>query len=277
MLNSKIRNNNIHDNKRTSILSTYNYQYKQQQPPSLSQPSPIQRFHKTNQAKMLIMPLAILLLSSTVVMATSNSILPPAAYAITFGSTKNLSDNAGDSFDPRIEASGNNVYTVWNDRSGGDPDTFPNTFFKRSATSGDSFDSTKDLSNGIDGFAQEQHIAKEGNNVYVVWVEGAGPHDVYFKRSTNGGASFESTINLSNDDNGSAHPDIAVDGDNVYVVWVSTIAEDQEQLFFKRSTNDGASFGSVKKLNIQFEELNPRIAAAGNNVYIAFIGGSYRP
>ena len=107
----------------------------------------------------------------------------------------------------------------------------------------------------------------------MVWVEGAGPHDVYFKRSTNGGASFGSTINLSNDDNGSAHPDIAVDGDNVYVVWVSTIAEDQEQLFFKRSTNDGASFGSVKKLDIQFEELNPRIAAAGNNVYIAFIGG----
>ena len=69
---------------------------------------------------MLIMPLAILLLSSTIVMATSNSILPPAAYAITFGSTKNLSNNAGDSFDPRIEASGNNVYTVWNDRSGGE-------------------------------------------------------------------------------------------------------------------------------------------------------------
>ena len=45
-------------------------------------------FHKINQAKMLIMPLAILLLSSTVVMATSNSILPPAAYAITFGAQR---------------------------------------------------------------------------------------------------------------------------------------------------------------------------------------------
>jgi hypothetical protein len=226
-------------------------------------------FHKINKAKMLIMPLAILLLSSTIVMAISNPSLPSAAYAITFGSTKNLSNNDGDSRDPRIEASGNNVYVVWNDLSGGDADTF----FKRSGTSGDSFQNTKDLSNGIDGDAQEQRIAKEGNNVYVVWSEGG---DVYFKRSTNNGASFGSTINLSNDDNFSGSPEIAVAGDNVYVVWVDVTFDgsDQSQLFFKKSTNDGASFGSVKKLDIIFESLDPRIAAAGNNVYIVFVGGS---
>ena len=76
--------------------------------------------------------------------------------------------------------------------SEGDADTF----FKRSATSGDSFQSTKDLSNGIDGEASEQHIAKEGNNVYVVWSEDG---EYIFKRSTNNGASFGSTINLSNE------------------------------------------------------------------------------
>jgi hypothetical protein len=134
-------------------------------------------FRKANHAKMLIMPLAILLLSSTIVMAAPNPLLPSAAYAITFGNTKNLSNNDGDSFDPLIEASGNNVYAVWRDSSGGDDDIF----FKRSITSGDSFQSTKDLSSGIDGDAQEQRIAKEGNNVYVVWSEGG---DVYFKRST---------------------------------------------------------------------------------------------
>ena len=102
-------------------------------------------FHKTNQAKMLIMPLAILLLSSTIVMATSNSILPSAAYAITFGDTKNLSNNDGDSLIPQIDASGNNciLYGVIRVKENAD------IFFKRSSTSGDSFESTKDLSNGI--------------------------------------------------------------------------------------------------------------------------------
>jgi hypothetical protein len=224
---------------------------------------------------MLIMPLAMLLLSSTIVMATSNSILPSAAYAISFGSTKNLSNNDGDSLDPQIEASGNNVYTVWGDDSGVDADTF----FKRSDTSGDSFQSTKDLSNGKNGEAVEQHIAKEGNNVYVVWSEGVGAdRDIYFKRSTNNGASFGSTINLSNDDGFSEKPEIAVVGDNVYVVWVDASSDEQgdqqSQLFFKRSTNDGASFGSLKKLDIIRESLFPRIAASDNNVYIAVTGGS---
>ena len=76
--------------------------------------------------------------------------------------------------------------------------------------------------------ARDQHIAKEGNNVYVVWSEGAGAHrDVYFKRSTNNGASFGSTVNLSNDDTFSEIPDIAVVGDNVYVVWDDASSDEQ--------------------------------------------------
>ena len=269
--NSNIRNNNNsnQDCKKNTIIFTNSYPQQQRKP--LPYTSPLQMFYKVKQTKMLIMPLAIMLLSSTIVMATSNPISPPAAYAITFGSTKNLSNNDGDSFGPLIEASGNNVYTVWRDSSGGDTDTF----FKRSATSGDSFQSTKDLSNGIDGDTRDQHIAKEGNNVYVVWDQDG---DVYFKRSTNNGASFGSTINLSNDDTFSERPDIAVVGDNVYVVWDDASPDEQgdqqSQLFFKKSTNDGASFGSLKKLDIIRESLFPRIAASGSNVYIAVTGGS---
>jgi hypothetical protein len=223
---------------------------------------------------MLIMPLAILLLSSTIVMAISNPMLPSTAYAITFGASKNLSNNDGNSGRPQIEASGNNVYTVWGDGSKGGGDTF----FKRSTTSGDSFQNTKDLSNGIDGEASNIHIVKEGNNVYVVWTEGGSFSDseVYFKRSTDNGASFGSTINLSNDGSSSQKPEIAVAGDNVYVVWVDVSDGEDHQLFFKRSTDNGASFSSVKKLDMPHVftfHLDTRIAASGNNVYIAFAGG----
>jgi len=259
--------NNNHGNKKTIIPNTNNYQHKQQQQqPSLSRPSPIQMFHKTNKAKMLIMPLAILLLSSTVVMATSNSILPSAAYAITFGDTKNLSNNAGDSRNPAIESvSGNNVYTLWADSTGG---TDLDLFFKRSDTSGDSFHDIKDLSIDKTGDVRDQHITKEGNNVYVVWSQNG---EVYFKRSTNNGENFGSTLNLSNDANISDRPEIAaVSGGNIYVVWVSSLPdEDSDQLFFKRSTNNGDTFSSVKKLDISNEDLRPKIAASGSNVYIA--------
>ena len=82
------------------------------------------------------MPLAILLLSSTVVMATSNSILPPAAYAISFEKTKNLSNNDGDSLDPQIECDLETMCILYGVIQVEDD---ADIFFKRSATSGDSF------------------------------------------------------------------------------------------------------------------------------------------
>src|SRR5215207_4476029 len=103
-------NNNKPDNKKATIMPTDNYQ--QQQRKILSRSFPLQMFRKINQTKMLIMPLAILLLSSTIVMAISSSISPSAAYAITFGNTKKLSNDDGNSVNPLIEASGQNVYTV---------------------------------------------------------------------------------------------------------------------------------------------------------------------
>jgi hypothetical protein len=41
----------------------------------------------------------------------------------------------------------------------------------------------------------------------------------YFYRSTNNGASFDSTKNLSNNAGFSSDPQIAVSGKKVYVVW----------------------------------------------------------
>ena len=54
-------------------------------------------FHKINQTKMPMFPLAIMLPSSTIFMAASNPVPPSSVNAITFGSTKNLSNNDGDS------------------------------------------------------------------------------------------------------------------------------------------------------------------------------------
>ena len=92
---------------------------------------------------MLIMPLAILLLSSTIVMATSNSILPSAAYAITFGGTKNLSNNDGDSTDPKVQVSGNIVYVVWEDKVQG----IEIFYLKGGTDGGKNFEKTINLSN----------------------------------------------------------------------------------------------------------------------------------
>ena len=45
-----------------------------------------------------------------------------------------------------------------------------------------------------------------------------GNDDIYFTKSSDGGASFGKIINLSNDPGDSYNPHLAIDGKNVYVV-----------------------------------------------------------
>jgi hypothetical protein len=213
---------------------------------------------------------ATLVVGGTLVVTTTAAIRP--AYAITFGSTKNISNNDGNSVFPQVEVSSSNVYTVWTDQTKGDGDTF----FRRSSDAGNSFHSIVDLSNNAAGGVpfESQKIAKIGSNVYVVWSENS---DVFFKRSTDNGAHFGSTINLSNDEHASSTPQIAAVGNNVYVAWVDSFPLPEptnSQVIFKRSTNEGASFGDVKNLSDKFYEdiIDLHIAATGNNVYVAYFG-----
>ena len=80
------------------------------------------------------------------------------------------------------------------------------------------FRGTKNLSNN-DGDSTNPLVEATGNIVYVVWTdESKGNGDILFKRSTDGGKSFDKTINLSNNNGESSEPRIAKSGNNLYVV-----------------------------------------------------------
>ncbi len=91
--------------------------------------------------------------------------------------------------------------------------------------------------------------AVDGNNVYVTWTRFdpiASP--IVFKRSTNGGASFDPIVAVSdppnNQDQGSQ---VAVGpGGVIYAAWehfFGTIQNPQYRILFDKSTNGGVSFG----------------------------------
>jgi hypothetical protein len=186
----------------------------------------------------------------------------------TFGPIMNLSNNAGNSEEAQIAASGTNVYLVWVDDTPGDP----SIFFRRSTNNGASFDNVINLSKN--GSAEEPQIAVSGNNVYVVWAQANG--DVFFSKSTNGGAIFGSKVNLSNNAGGSIAPQIDATGSNVYVAWEDS-TPGNEDILFRSSTDNGTTFGAQKNISKAagsgfsgFQTL----AASGNNVYIAWLDDS---
>jgi hypothetical protein len=122
----------------------------------------------------------------------------------------NLSDNAASSFNPAVAVSGSNVHVVWQD---------DDIFYKRSTDGGATFGPVLNLSDNPN-LSHHPAIAVFGNNVYVVWHdETPGNFDILYKRSTDGGANFEPTQNLSNNAGGSFGAAIAVSGNIVHVVW----------------------------------------------------------
>jgi len=86
-----------------------------------------------------------------------------------FNSTINLSNNNGNSTDPEIAASGDNVYVVWADNSGG-KDGNGDVFFSSSKDNRISFDELTNLSNN-NGNSTNPEISTSGNNVYVLWSD----------------------------------------------------------------------------------------------------------
>jgi ethanolamine utilization microcompartment shell protein EutL len=186
-----------------------------------------------------------------------------------FGDIVNLTENTGsDGEAPAIAASGNNVYVVWSDFSTGNGDIL----YKKSTNGGASFGDTKKLSN-TPGSSNNSAIAVTGNNVYVVWRNiTPGILDILYRRSTNGGANFGRTVNLSRNTGFSQLPAIAASGNNVYVVWLDdSLVPDTFDILYRRSTNGGANFGRTVNLsNTAGHSGRPAVAASGSNVYVVW-------
>ena len=92
-------------------------------------------------------------------------------------------------------------------------------------------------------------ITASGDNVYVTWWDNkTGNWEVFFAKSTDGGETFDDSINLSNAKGRSEDASIAASGDNVYVTWWDNKTGTRE-VFFRASTNNGDTFGNTIMLN----------------------------
>jgi predicted RNA-binding protein with PIN domain len=233
----------------------------------------------------------LLLLSLTIVSIISFSQISyaqePQYTAIYNNNNKatvnNISDNVGDSVYSQIAASKDNMYMVWQDNIFGNSDRNYDILFKLSTDGGATFSKPINLSNNT-GLSEHPQIAAYGNNVYVVWADDTSIADreIFFTKSTDGGATFSKPINLSNNIGDSYNQEITVFENNVYVVWQdhqdsSSGSKSSSSIFFKSSTDGGATFGSLKNLSTNEGALSlslsssyPKVAAYRGNVYVVW-------
>ena len=179
-----------------------------------------------------------------------------------------LSDNDVTSQGPRLAATGNNVYAIWEENHDGTN----RIIFAKSTDRGNTFSNPANLTGGrID--SETPSIAVFGNIVYVVWTDNSlGNFDIFFIKSTDGGNTFSKPLNISNDPGLSYLPRLATNGkNNLYVVWTDN-SRGNYNILFTRSLNGGAGFDKPIILsNLKGVSNFPNLAASGNDtVYVVW-------
>ena len=132
----------------------------------------------------------------------------------TWSTNKRLSNNASTSLNPSIAVNDSNVYVTWEDNIPGNYEIY----FKKSVDGETIWTKNKNLSNNS-GNSLNPSIAVNGLNVYVVWEDDTpGNPEIYFRESIDGGTTWATTENRSNNTGNSLSPSIAVDGSDPYAV-----------------------------------------------------------
>jgi hypothetical protein len=143
-----------------------------------------------------------------------------------------------------IDASGY-LHVVWHDATPGSYQIY----YKRSTDGGTSWSANQRLTwTSYDSFAPD--IAADSlGGVHVIWHDySPGNAEVYYKRSTDGGASWLPNQRLTWTSTASELPAIAVDGvDRIHVIWGDCMPGNLD-LYYKRSLTGGANWTPTQRL-----------------------------
>lgn len=123
--------------------------------------------------------------------------------------------------------------------------------------------------------ADDPIIEVHGDNVYVVWQDSYDSDffDLSFRKSTDGGKTFDDTISLTQERSFYPTPIIAVSGNNIYVVFEDRKNPDGDDvIMFTKSHDGGDTFDVPKTLDPEDDEskiYRPiEIIETNDNLYI---------
>lgn len=163
-----------------------------------------------------------------------------------------------------VANNGDTVHVVWWDHRDGNAEIY----YKRSLDGGLNWDDDTCLLH-TPHQSVTPLIAVSGSNLHVIWREDfTGNTEVYYKRSTDGGITWSSDINLTNTPGYSQCLALAVFGNNVYIAWQEA---SPSEIYYKRSTDNGTTWDTNTRLTYSSgESVYPKIAAAGPNTHLVW-------
>ncbi len=146
-----------------------------------------------------------------------------------------LTNNYAHSDISSIAVLDNKVHIAWYDARYGDDEIL----YKRSEDFGTSWTADINISQNASDYSRWPSLAVTGDEVHVVWERWYGSYNVFYRRSTNGGVSWEPVVNLSGNNGDSWYASVATIGLGVHVVWMDTHHGNKE-IYYKRQSPDYA-------------------------------------
>jgi hypothetical protein len=174
-----------------------------------------------------------------------------------------------------IAASGDTVHIVWQDNR----DSRQSIYYKRSLNGGLNW-SADELISGAIGNCNNAVIFAAGNKVHVAFISYSTVittnYFVYYKRSTNAGNDWASAYKVAEMPDYELHnPSIAVTENYVHLSWQLKFGSSTSCINYRRSTDDGATWGTNQQLSVGDFRGIPSICASGNNVLIVCSDNQY--
>jgi hypothetical protein len=182
----------------------------------------------------------------------------------TFQDAKSLSNNVSKSY-PKVAAYQNKVYVIWNvgiigdntnpgninnnNNNNNDSRTGNGIYLTKSFDNGRTFDDTLKL-NAIWNSVGESQIAASGDSVYVVW--GGNPDErvagnLFYTSSLDNGISFSEARTLTERNTLNAEVAATNNGNEVYLAWQGVLPDENEEIFIKKSEDNGATFTEINE------------------------------
>ena len=186
---------------------------------------------------------------------------------ISWGADTQLTSNSAISQYPSVSVFGSVVHVVWRD----DRDGNYEIYYKRSTDGGLSWGADTRLTNNSAASGLPS-VSVSGSVVHIVWYDNRDENwEIYYIRSTDGGTSWGADTRLTNNTSVSLSPSVTVSGSVVHVVWDDGRDGSHPEIYYKRSTDGGTSWGADFRLtNNPANSFSPFVSVSGSVVHVVW-------